>query len=321
MQPPREPETADRPTRARPADAVRGHWTRRAPDWLQPYLELSRLDRPIGAWLLYWPCVGGVLLAAAAVERPVSLPGIAGLVLLFGLGAVVMRGAGCSYNDIVDRKLDAQVARTRGRPLPSGRLTVRQAAGWTALQLLAGLAVVLAVPPLAAGVAIASLLLVALYPFMKRITWWPQAWLGLTFNWGALVGWAAVAGNLALPAVLLYIAGLFWTLGYDTIYALQDAEDDALAGIKSSARRAGGQLMGYLALFYTLSVVLAAAALWLACGPGWALPVAAFGCHLAWQLMRLRHRGHDAALALFRSNREAGALLALALLAPVLLSH
>lgn len=297
---------ADRAT----PDAVDGSWVEALPARLRPYARLARADRPIGAWLLFWPCAWGVALAG-------GLPHDILLVLLFLIGAFVMRAAGCVYNDIVDRDLDASVARTRSRPLASGTVSLRGA--WLLLVLLSliGLLVLLQLRPFAQIVALGSLLLVAGYPFMKRITWWPQAWLGLTFNWGALVGFAAVTGNLPPAAIALYAAGFFWTLGYDTIYALQDVEDDALAGIKSSARRLGGNVTRGVAVFYVVTVVLLVAALLLA-APGKAVALAALlpaAIHLLWQVRSLPDAGTAGALRLFRANTITGALVFLACLA------
>lgn len=272
----------------------------------RPYALLARFDRPIGTWLLFWPCAWGTALAG-------GLPRDVYLLLLFGLGSVAMRGAGCVYNDIVDRDLDAQVARTRDRPLASGRVSPRAAWNWLFALCLVGLVVLIQLRPVAQGIALASLALVAAYPFMKRLTWWPQAWLGLTFNWGALVAWAAVANGLGAPALLVYAAGLFWTLGYDTIYALQDIEDDALAGIRSSARRLGSGVRRGVALFYAAALLcLIAALLMLGASPlayAALVPVAA---HFAWQAGRLAPDDPARALRLFRSNAVAGFLVFLA---------
>jgi 4-hydroxybenzoate polyprenyltransferase len=285
-------------------DAAPQSWITRAPKGLQPYFRLARFDRPIGAWLLFWPCVWGVLLAPIPLGRAQAL-----LSLLFGFGSIAMRSAGCVWNDILDRDLDAQVERTRARPLPAGEVTVTRALVFMVLLCLIGLAVLLLLPPAAQVTALVALPLVAVYPLMKRITWWPQAWLGLTFNWGALVGYAAVAAGIDTHALLLYAGGIFWTLGYDTIYAVQDIEDDALAGVKSTARRLGASLTRAIASFYSASVLAMALAM-----PAMALACLAFALHLAWQGLRLRQsRGAvSAALALqlFRSNAVAGAALA-----------
>ncbi len=288
-------------------------WIDRMPAAVRPYLRLSRLDRPIGAWLLFWPCIWGLLLAALSSGSASLGEGIR-LACWFALGSVAMRGAGCTWNDILDRDLDAQVARTRSRPLPSGQATPKQALAWTLAQCLVGLIVLLQLSRLAALVALGSILLVAAYPLMKRITWWPQAWLGLTFNWGALVGYAALGGDLATPAPwLLYLGGVFWTLGYDTIYALQDKEDDALAGVKSSARALGPHARRGVALFYVASVLCMAAAF--ESGVGWAATACLlpFAAHLFWQAIRLSVDDAFVCLRLFRANRIAGALLALTL--------
>ncbi|MCA3256201.1 MAG: 4-hydroxybenzoate octaprenyltransferase [Alphaproteobacteria bacterium] len=284
------------------------------PPSLRDYALLARFDRPIGTWLLFWPCAWGVALAG-------GLPRDVYLILLMGLGALVMRGAGCVYNDIVDRDLDARVERTRARPLASGRVSIRAAWNWLFALSMVGLVVLVQLLPLAQFVALASLALVAAYPFMKRITWWPQAWLGLTFNWGALVGYAAVTEALTLPALLLYAGGVFWTLGYDTIYALQDIEDDALAGIKSSARALGRSVTRGVAVFYTLALACWAGALALALPGNLAAPLLLLpaALHLGWQTARLTGADGAAALRLFRSNSVTGALIFLALAAASLL--
>jgi 4-hydroxybenzoate polyprenyltransferase len=286
-------------------DSQQQPWINRAPRAVQPYLRLARLDRPIGSWLLFWPCVWGLLLAPSTLE-----PRHIVLCLLLGIGSVVMRAAGCVWNDILDRDIDAQVERTRARPIPAGEVSVLRAI-WFMLALCAvGLAVLLALPRFAQLVALAAIPLVALYPLMKRITWWPQAWLGFTFNWGALVGYAAIASDISFAAVLLYVGGIFWTLGYDTIYALQDVEDDALVGVKSSARKLGKNISFGVLVFYCISVACIGAAL------GWQNSWAAIGFagHLLWQWQSL-HRARlniapASALLLFRSNTAAGALLA-----------
>jgi 4-hydroxybenzoate polyprenyltransferase len=269
---------------------------------MQPYARLARLDRPAGSWLLFWPCAWGVALADGLVADWA-------LILWFGLGSVAMRAAGCVWNDIIDRDLDAQVERTRARPVASGAISVKKALALAIGLSLIGLVVVLQLRPLAQLVAVASLGLVAAYPFMKRITWWPQAWLGLTFNWGALVGFVAVA-DPAPAMALLYAGGVAWTLGYDTIYALQDIEDDAMAGIKSSARALGNRARAGVAGFYAAAVGLWAAALWAVAGDP--LAVAALlpaALHLGWQVARLGDVSPANALVLFRANRTTGALV------------
>jgi len=284
------------------AESVPSNWIDRLPYAAQPYARLARVDRPAGTWLLFWPCGWGLAASGGLVTRWWMLP-------LFLIGAVAMRGAGCVYNDIVDRDLDRSVARTRDRPVASGAVSVRAAWVWLVVLALCALPVLLALRPLAAGVALGSLALVAAYPFMKRITWWPQAWLGCTFNWGVLVGWTAVAAPSA-AMVLLYAAGVAWTLGYDTIYALQDLEDDALAGIKSSARALGSRARGGVAAFYVITVALLGGALWLVRPDPLVLaallPVAA---HFAWQVTTLQPGDPRSALTRFRSNRLAGLLV------------
>jgi 4-hydroxybenzoate polyprenyltransferase len=272
------------------------------PQAARPYALLARFDRPIGWWLLFWPCAFSVALAGGALGR---WP----LILWLLLGAIAMRGAGCVYNDIVDRDLDAQVARTASRPIASGAVSLRAAWAWLAALSLVGLVVLLQLHWRAQLVALASLLLVAAYPFMKRITWWPQAWLGLVFTWGAPVAWVEVTGGMSAAGLLLYAGGLFWTVGYDTIYALQDLEDDALAGIKSSARAMGGHVRAGVGLCYGLSLLLWAAAFWLTARVPLALvALLPLALHLLWQVATLRQDGVDP-LAKFRSNRFAGLLM------------
>lgn len=290
----------------RPADAKARSWVDRLPGVVQPLARLSRWDRPVGVWLLAIPCWAGL---AFGRMGETFASGDAVLCLLFLIGAVAMRGAGCTYNDIIDRDIDARVRRTAGRPLPAGQIGLRGAWAWLAIQCLAGLAVLVCLPPAAAGVALAALPLVAAYPFMKRITWWPQAWLGLTFNWGALVGVATVTGALE-PAALLFYAGLaLWTLGYDTIYALQDVEDDALIGVRSTARRFAGAARPAVGLVYALACIATGGACVAAGGPAGALAVAPFALHLALQTARIRPDLGEGALAIFKSNRGAGLLL------------
>jgi 4-hydroxybenzoate polyprenyltransferase len=272
----------------------------------RPFALLARFDRPIGWWLLYWPCAYALALAGGLITH---WP----LLLWMLLGAIAMRGAGCVYNDIVDRDLDARVARTRGRPLASGAVTLKAAWAWLIALCLIGLVVLVQLNLVAALIAIASLALVAAYPFMKRITWWPQVWLGLVFSWGALVAWAAVADTVPLAGLLLYGGCITWVIGYDTIYALQDVEDDALVGIRSSARALGGAVRPGVAFCYILTIAAWGGAIWLV-RPDWValmalLPVAA---HLAWQVLALRPADPQDPLAKFRSNRNAGLLAFLA---------
>lgn len=304
------------PVLAKPAplpDARPNNWVDRyAPAALRPWLQLGRFDRPAGIWLLLLPGWQGLALAAAMVGRAPDLR----LMALFAAGSALMRAAGCAYNDIVDRDFDAKVARTAGRPIPSGRISVKQAWAFTAACCLISLVILLSLPPLAIGLGVGSLALVAAYPFMKRITWWPQAWLGLTFNWGALLGFAAATGTLNWPVLLLYGAGIFWTLGYDTIYAVQDLEDDALAGVKSSARRLGASAPKAVLGFYVTAFVLALACMVVArLGPLSIPPLAMFGLHLSRQARALKVDDPAGALRLFRSNRDAGLLLFAALMA------
>ena len=297
---------------ARPADAPASSWVDGMPPQVRPYLRLIRIDRPIGIWLLYWPCIFGLALGAVAEGRVFPNPLS---VLLMGIGAVVMRGAGCIVNDIVDRKYDAQVARTRGRPIPSGAVSVTQAVVFGAALSLAGLAILLTFNRLTVALGVASLFPIAVYPFMKRITWWPQAWLGLTFNWGALMGYAAETGRIDPAALLLYAGLFFWTLGYDTIYAHQDKEDDALIGVKSSARRLGARTRPWLRLFYASSLALVLAAGLLAgLGLVFAAGLAVAGVHMLWQLRTLDIDRPLLCLKLFKANRDTGALIAAALL-------
>ena len=294
-----------------PADAVAQSWVESSPRALRPYLQLMRLDRPIGSWLLFWPCVCGLVLGAMADERAFADWHDLYYVALFGIGTVVMRGAGCAFNDIVDRKFDAQVARTRGRPIPSGRVSVLAAAAFTVFLALIGLTILVQFNHFTVILGFTSLILVAAYPFMKRITWWPQAWLGLTFNWGALMGFAAQTGHLDLPDALLYTGLFFWTLGYDTIYAHQDKEDDALIGVKSTARLLMNQSGTWILRFYAVCFTLVLAA-GFAEHAGWpfALVMLAAGAHLLWQVRRLDINDAALCLRLFRTNATTGALFA-----------
>ncbi len=291
----------------RVADST-GNWVdRRAPVWLRPYLQLARFDRPIGAWLLLMPCWWSAGLAAMAARAP--LPNVAHVALFF-VGAFVMRGAGCTWNDIVDRDLDAQVERTRSRPIPSGRVSVAQAAAFLLAQALVGLAVLLQFNRFTVMTGIASLAVVVVYPLMKRITYWPQIVLGLAFSWGALMGWPAWFGRLDPPAYLLYAGSIAWVIAYDTIYAHQDREDDVLIGVKSTALLFGPRTKPMLALFYALAVLLIGAAGSMAgAGVAFWLGLLAFAAHLAWQIVRLDIADPDDCLAVFKSNRDAGLIL------------
>jgi 4-hydroxybenzoate polyprenyltransferase len=323
-------------------DAAPKNWVDRfAPSGVRPWLKLGRFDRPVGIWLLMLPGWQGIALADALEHR---LPNL-GLMGQVALGAALMRAAGCAYNDIVDRDIDAKVARTALRPIPAGQISVRQAWMFVIVCCAVSFGLLITLPPTAVLLGVASLALVAAYPFMKRITWWPQAWLGLTFNWGALLGFSAAVGAgpqfwrgmapyvietgntriltraladsaLAWPAVLLYAAGVFWTLGYDTIYAIQDLEDDALAGVKSSARRLGAQAPLAILAFYLASLALlmatgAAAGL----GPFFYLGLIAYGVQLCSQARKVRVDDGPRALRLFKSNGWAGLILVMAIVA------
>lgn len=295
------------------ADAQRGNWVDRyAPDWLKPYARLARWDRPIGFWLLFWPC--GFALALAAIAGPVHMMNWWALLLMF-LGAVAMRGAGCTLNDIVDADLDARVERTRSRPIPSGQVSRRQAAVFLALQALVGAVILFQFNFTTVLLGVLSLVLVAIYPFMKRITWWPQLFLGLAFSWGALLGWTAEMGQLGLPALLLYAGSILWVIGYDTIYALQDVDDDALIGIRSTARLFGDRVKPAVAGFYAGGYVLWMAAALLV-GAGWvtlagsAVVIAILG----WQVATVDRAIPGNPLARFKANHWAGLALTAALL-------
>lgn len=293
---------------ARPVADSTGNWVdTAAPAWVKPYLRLARLDRPIGSWLLLLPCWWSAGLAAIAAGRPYPDPWHC---LLFFIGAFAMRGAGCTWNDIVDRDLDAKVERTRSRPIPAGQVTARQAFVFLVLQALVGLVVLLQFNPFTILVGILSLATVAIYPFLKRVTHWPQIGLGLAFSWGALMGWPAVFGRLDPAAFILYAGSIAWVIAYDTIYAHQDREDDALIGIKSTAILFDARTKPMLALFFALAVVLIGLAGWLA-GAGliFALGLAAFAGHLAWQVKRLDIADPALCLRLFKSNRDAGLIL------------
>jgi 4-hydroxybenzoate polyprenyltransferase len=302
---------------ARVADST-GNWVdRSAPQWARPYLRLARLDRPIGSWLLLMPCWWSAALSAGMAHQTASMPRD---ILLFLIGAFAMRGAGCTWNDITDRDLDAKVERTRSRPIPAGQVSVIKALVFLVLQALIGLAVLLQFNRFAIATGIASLIIVAIYPFMKRITWWPQVVLGLAFSWGALMGFAVTFARLDATAFLLYAGSIAWVIGYDTIYAHQDAEDDALIGIKSTARLFGARTHRALIVFYGLAVALIGGAL-MSAGAGalaW-IGLAAFAVHLAWQIRTLRIDDGALCWRLFLSNRDAGLLLFAGLVADALL--
>jgi len=296
------------------ADASHGNWVDRyAPEPLKPYARLARWDRPIGFWLLFWPC--GFSLALAAVANPARGFNWLALVLML-VGAIAMRGAGCTLNDIVDTDLDAKVSRTRSRPIPSGQVTKRQAWIFLALQLLVGVAIVATFNLLTIELAALSLVLVVIYPFMKRITWWPQLFLGLAFSWGALIGWTSQTGTLGWPPLLLYAGSILWVIGYDTIYALQDVEDDALIGVRSTARLFGAWVKPAVGIFYAGAVVL-----WLAAVVSLAdvrlfvallvLPAALLG----WQVATVDAKDRRNALALFKMNHWVGLTLTIAIVA------
>jgi len=319
---PQRPEGTDTPV----ADAYAQNWVdRHAPPHLRPYLRLSRVDRPIGTWLLLLPCWWGAFLGAAAA------PDTAGwltvwIVVACGIGAVLMRGAGCTWNDVTDRDIDDKVARTRSRPIPSGQVTTRQALIWMGVQAAVAALILFTFNWNAVGLGVLSLALVAIYPFAKRFTWWPQVFLGLAFNWGAVLAWTAQTGSLGLPAIFLYLAGISWTLFYDTIYAHQDREDDALIGVKSTARLFGdntdkwlrGFLVGTvvlmsLAIIYALAPLANPLSMSIGLGGAWAM-----GWHMQWQLTKLDIDDGAVCLKLFRSNRDAGLLPALFLAAALL---
>ena len=303
---------SDKSPEGQVADAVKDNWVdRNAPAATRPYLRLSRADRPIGTWLLYIPCIWGILLAA--LQTGDFRAGDLWLILGCGAGAWLMRGAGCTWNDITDRKFDAQVARTRSRPIPSGQVTVRGALFWMAAQALIAFCILISFGTPAVLVGIASLGFVAIYPFAKRFTWWPQVFLGLAFNWGALLGWVAHSGRLDWPPVFLYLAGIAWTLFYDTIYAHQDTEDDALIGVKSTARLFGQSSPQWLRAFAVLATGLMAVAIYLALPDATPtqrvvaqLGTAGFAAHLLWQMRQLDIDNVPLLLHLFRANREAG---------------
>lgn len=295
-------------------DASQSHWVYRAPKTWRPYLQLARYDRPVGYWLLALP--GWIGLAFAALTNGLSMDDLKWALFIL-IGAVAMRGAGCTYNDIVDRDLDAQVERTALRPLPAGTVSLKQAWIWLIVQCFVGLGILLALPRFAQIVALCSIPMVAAYPFMKRITWWPQVWLGLTFNWAVLVAYAIKVGTIDAPILVLYLALMFWTVGYDTIYACQDIEDDAFVGIKSTARRFGTKIKQGIGIAYGLTSLFLVAAVALTLENGSALnaivfaliTVAPFAFHLIQQTYRLQPENGAQSLALFKSNKVAAGLL------------
>ena len=296
----------------RVADAT-GNWVDTgAPHWLRPYLRLTRLDRPIGWWLLLLPCWWSAALAGIANGWWGPDPCH---VLLFLLGAIIMRGAGCTWNDLVDRDIDGRVERTRSRPIPSGQISVHAAALFLVAQALVGLLILIQFNRTAIATGIASLGVVAIYPFMKRVTYWPQIFLGLAFSWGALMGWTAARGALELPALLLYAGSIAWVIHYDTIYAHQDREDDALVGLKSTALLFAERTKPALAVFSTAAVILIGLAGYTG-GGGlvFTLGLAAFAAHLAWQIARIDIASPESCLMMFRSNRDAGLILFAALI-------
>ncbi|MBO9589300.1 4-hydroxybenzoate octaprenyltransferase [Devosia sp.] len=296
------------------ADAQKDNWVdRHAPDWLKPYARLARWDRPIGFWLLFWPCAWG--LALAAVEIPERGFGWIAVILMF-IGAVLMRGAGCTFNDIVDRDIDMKVARTRLRPIPSGQVTSQQALAFLIAQALLGAIILFQFNRFTVWAGVASLVLVAIYPFMKRITWWPQFFLGLAFSYGALVGWTAETGGLSWPPILLYIGTIMWVIGYDTIYALQDIEDDALVGVKSTARLFGDNVKPAVSALYVGAMIFWLMAAILAGGGFIAVALMLVpAALLAWQVYTLDVEIFENPLVRFKINHYVGIALTLALLA------
>jgi len=309
-------ETPNKPAqvKGRVSDATDKNWVDRfCPAWSRPYLRLSRADRPAGTWLLLIPCWWGLLLATLGDPNGATWND-AWIFAACAIGAFLMRGAGCTWNDISDRDIDARVARTKSRPIPSGQVTPKKAALWMILQAALAFAILLSFNRFAIYLGVTALLPVLIYPFAKRFTWWPQVFLGVAFNWGALLGWAAHTGSLTWAPVLLYLAGISWTLFYDTIYAHQDKEDDALIGVKSTARLFGANTHAWLSKFLVASVTLMIFAALLAlldhAGPLTLITtlagIWAFGWHMLWQLRRLDIDNTDTCLHLFRSNRDAG---------------
>jgi 4-hydroxybenzoate polyprenyltransferase len=300
-------------------DAPRGNWVDRLlPSAARPYARLARLDRPIGWWLLLWPCWWSSALATNWVEAPLPYPVH---LLLFFAGAVVMRGAGCTYNDIVDRRIDAEVARTRSRPIPSGQVSVGGALVFLLVQALIGFVVLIQFDTFTILLGIASLGTIAIYPFLKRFTNWPQIGLGISFSWGALMGWSALLGDLPWAPILLYVGCIFWVIGYDTIYALQDKEDDALAGVRSTARLFGSKAKILITICYAIATVLFGLSFWMAEAEIAAFVGLALGAlHLGWQVRTLDPDSPERCLKLFRSNRDYGWIIFLAIVVDGLLT-
>ncbi len=300
------------------ADAAPDNWvTRYLPEKAKPYAQLMRLDRSIGWWLLLLPCWWGLALAHMAQGTTPNF----WYAFMFFAGAVIMRGAGCTVNDIVDRNIDAKVERTRQRPLPSGRITTKAALAFLVVQLLAGLVILLQFNRYTVVLAICSLAIVAIYPFMKRVTYFPQVILGLAFNWGALLGWTTIHESLSVAPILLYVAGIFWTLGYDTIYAHQDKEDDVLIGVKSTALKFGSATPRYLIAFFTIALTLILASCGLV-GATWPVYVAlaAAALHAAWQVKTFKGDDSKLCLKLFKANRTFGLIILFGLLTGLFLT-
>jgi 4-hydroxybenzoate polyprenyltransferase len=304
------------------ADALRESWVHRfLPERIWPHAQLARWERPIGWQLLMWPCWWAAMLAAnAGHTAPVLV--FAWYLVLFQVGAIIMRGAGCTYNDLVDEDIDNKVARTRSRPLPSGRISRRDARLFLLAQLLAGFLVLIQFNWFSIALGVVSLVLVAIYPFMKRVTWWPQFFLGLAFSWGALMGWSALAGSLSAAPLLLYAGSILWVIGYDTIYALQDIEDDALVGVKSTARLFAGNVRSALSGLYGGALLLFAMA-FLAAGVAWPawIALAAGGLHFVWQVRELDTADPARCLALFKSNHRFAMILFAGLALSLLVSY
>lgn len=312
-----EPKNITTPATQRVADARPGNWVDNyAPLAIKPYLRLARLDRPIGIWLLLWPCWWSLALAAQQLAtHPGNFAHVLMLMGLFAFGAIVMRGAGCTYNDIVDRHVDAAVARTRARPLPSGAISLKAAVVFFLAQLFLGACVLLSFNRFTILLGLSSLVLIAIYPFMKRVTYWPQLFLGLAFSFGALLGWSAIAGSLSLGTLLLYAGTIFWVMGYDTIYAHQDKEDDLLLGMKSTALKFGAATKSWLFFFYSAAIFFFSLCGWVEqTGFGFQLGLAIVSLHFAWQIGTLDIYDAQLCLRIFRSNREAGGLIFLACL-------